>query len=306
VLQKQQKQIQDLITTWFNCSECNMKFSNKETLENHKIKHTGDRPYQCGICGINFGQQFALRAHLKSHNDKEKVVDKPHEIVDCEESIDTTSSIVSSSSYCSNDVCDDEIRNLIDEMIDDVIKRVKIEEPKKSMIAKLLNDVPVSTMRIKPLDFLKNGIISQIKNNVITPVVASSKENNKLPSQDHNSSIIFKSNENSATNDVKEAEVETIENNAEKKDTVAVVEVTVDKPCVFKHGIKSKKVKEIEKKPGLKQCALCSNFFVTVNNLNRHMKLKHAHSVDVGVNDKQTTKNVNIFDFLDPEIVFLF
>jgi len=44
-----------------------VRFTSREALENHKVKHTGERPFQCMICGSFFGQLFALRAHLESH-----------------------------------------------------------------------------------------------------------------------------------------------------------------------------------------------------------------------------------------------
>jgi uncharacterized Zn-finger protein len=51
----------------FSCSECSVRFTSREALESHKVRHTGERPFQCMICGIFFGQLFALRAHLESH-----------------------------------------------------------------------------------------------------------------------------------------------------------------------------------------------------------------------------------------------
>lgn len=52
------------------CQECGMKFASGALLEEHFIKHSGDRPFKCEVCDRRFGAKFALRSHLLSH-DKE-------------------------------------------------------------------------------------------------------------------------------------------------------------------------------------------------------------------------------------------
>lgn len=52
------------------CQECGMKFASRPLLEEHFIKHSGDRPFKCEVCDRRFGAKFALRSHLLSH-DKE-------------------------------------------------------------------------------------------------------------------------------------------------------------------------------------------------------------------------------------------
>ena len=45
-----------------------MKFLTKDLLIEHTVKHTGERPYDCEICGMKFSHKFALKAHLISHD----------------------------------------------------------------------------------------------------------------------------------------------------------------------------------------------------------------------------------------------
>lgn len=52
----------------FTCTECSMKFTSAKLLEEHFVKHSGDRPFQCEICNMKFGAKFALRSHILSHD----------------------------------------------------------------------------------------------------------------------------------------------------------------------------------------------------------------------------------------------
>lgn len=54
----------------FTCSECNMKFTSSQLLDEHFVKHTGDRPLECNICNMKFGHKFSLQAHMLSHDEK--------------------------------------------------------------------------------------------------------------------------------------------------------------------------------------------------------------------------------------------
>lgn len=55
------------ITNLIQCPECLMKFS-RNLFEEHYVKHTGDRPFECEICHLKFSHKFALRAHKRSHD----------------------------------------------------------------------------------------------------------------------------------------------------------------------------------------------------------------------------------------------
>lgn len=54
----------------FTCEKCGVKFTTQELLNEHTVRHTGERPFKCEICGISFGKKFAMRAHMQSHEVK--------------------------------------------------------------------------------------------------------------------------------------------------------------------------------------------------------------------------------------------
>ncbi|CAH0730842.1 unnamed protein product, partial [Brenthis ino] len=47
------------------CHTCGKMFRAKSTLVNHVRTHTGEKPYECGICGRSFAQRTAMRTHVK-------------------------------------------------------------------------------------------------------------------------------------------------------------------------------------------------------------------------------------------------
>ena len=49
----------------FKCSYCEKKLKTKLTLVAHEREHTGERPFECKICGKGFKSQGVLYTHRK-------------------------------------------------------------------------------------------------------------------------------------------------------------------------------------------------------------------------------------------------
>ena len=47
------------------CGFCQKAFNQKNALQIHEKKHTGDRPYKCDVCSLTFCQKGNLHTHLK-------------------------------------------------------------------------------------------------------------------------------------------------------------------------------------------------------------------------------------------------
>ena len=50
------------------CSSCHKGCQSRSTLEIHERIHSGEKPYQCGICTYTCAQQGNLKTHLLSHH----------------------------------------------------------------------------------------------------------------------------------------------------------------------------------------------------------------------------------------------
>lgn len=51
------------------CTQCDMKFFTKKKLNEHMVKHTGLREFQCQICLKSYGRKKTLNQHMKVHDD---------------------------------------------------------------------------------------------------------------------------------------------------------------------------------------------------------------------------------------------
>ncbi|CAL4221457.1 unnamed protein product, partial [Meganyctiphanes norvegica] len=65
----------------FQCSNCDMSFSNKSNLIRHVKAHTGatgGKPYQCSHCKMSFSKTFHLIIHMRIHTGE-----KPYQCSHC-------------------------------------------------------------------------------------------------------------------------------------------------------------------------------------------------------------------------------
>ena len=51
----------------FVCDVYKKRFSQKHSLNSHKIKHTGDKPFGCDTCGKVFSNSSNRHRHLRTH-----------------------------------------------------------------------------------------------------------------------------------------------------------------------------------------------------------------------------------------------
>lgn len=60
-----------LLERRFKCTECEMDFFTKESLNDHMVKHTGIKMFSCKVCCKSYGLKKALREHMRIHeNDR--------------------------------------------------------------------------------------------------------------------------------------------------------------------------------------------------------------------------------------------
>ncbi|XP_018394258.1 PREDICTED: zinc finger protein 91 [Cyphomyrmex costatus] len=56
----------------YKCKTCNKEFNNNSALCRHEIIHNGEKPFECGHCGIRFSQKCNLQRHVVAKHCNEK------------------------------------------------------------------------------------------------------------------------------------------------------------------------------------------------------------------------------------------
>ena len=60
------------------CQQCNYATKRKTDLVKHSRTHSGERPYECGICDEKFRQKGVLTQHLLTHQEGRFECDECH------------------------------------------------------------------------------------------------------------------------------------------------------------------------------------------------------------------------------------
>lgn len=54
------------------CDLCDMRFISSSKLKSHRIKHTGEKPYECEDCGMTFARKIVCAVHRRRFHTNEK------------------------------------------------------------------------------------------------------------------------------------------------------------------------------------------------------------------------------------------
>ncbi|KAH7099151.1 hypothetical protein BKA62DRAFT_605379, partial [Auriculariales sp. MPI-PUGE-AT-0066] len=54
------------------CPTCGAGFSRPSELKTHSHKHTGERPFECTLCGRHFSTSSNLGRHMRSIHPRER------------------------------------------------------------------------------------------------------------------------------------------------------------------------------------------------------------------------------------------
>ncbi|VVC33023.1 Zinc finger C2H2-type [Cinara cedri] len=74
----------------YKCNECRKSFRDKSGFTKHLKTHTGEKPFKCNVCAISFSQSSSLKVHKLIHTDE-----KPHKCNECKKSFRLKSHLTS-------------------------------------------------------------------------------------------------------------------------------------------------------------------------------------------------------------------
>lgn len=49
----------------YQCENCNYSTDSKQHIGTHRVRHTGERPFDCKICGKTFNRKDSLTRHTR-------------------------------------------------------------------------------------------------------------------------------------------------------------------------------------------------------------------------------------------------
>ena len=58
------------LSNHYECSFCDYKTNNRQTLMAHERIHTGDKPFKCDLCDHSATQLSNLKSHMITHTTK--------------------------------------------------------------------------------------------------------------------------------------------------------------------------------------------------------------------------------------------
>ncbi|XP_068625802.1 oocyte zinc finger protein XlCOF6-like isoform X4 [Battus philenor] len=58
----------------FACNVCEWKFYSKSELQDHMVRHGGERKFQCSVCKKAYARKYTLREHMRIHDNDRRFV----------------------------------------------------------------------------------------------------------------------------------------------------------------------------------------------------------------------------------------
>ena len=82
----------------FVCEFCHMNFARASHLKRHRRMHTGEKPFECSICGKDFSRGDKLKDHIRRHEAENKLTQIRQQILNLDEKSDQDAPLVGTTS----------------------------------------------------------------------------------------------------------------------------------------------------------------------------------------------------------------